>query len=232
MIHYIFTKVTSSFNYFEKRTIISYVNVYNYIELRKSQSLVRSIDKFTLDGILLVWCIRVLFNKKFKRLSPDFSSYFETVFHLCEQNKKRVYFIGASQEEMEKFVAIIQLKFPKIEIIGFSNGFFPQDESLALINNINTLAPDLVFIGLGTPKQEEFAVRLKGSDFAGTIYTCGAFIGQTSNHGFQYYPRFINTLHLRWLFRLIKEKGLAKRYFIQYPYSILLILKDYLKKNK
>lgn len=232
MIHYILAKVTSKFNYFEKRAIVSYVNVYNYIELRKSQQLVKSIDKFTLDGILLVWCIQVLFKRKFKRLSPDFSSYFETVFSLCEQNSKRVYFIGASQEEVEKFIEIIRLKFPKIEIVGFSNGFFTHDDSLALINNINTLAPELVFIGLGTPKQEQFAVRLKENDFLGTTYTCGAFISQTSNYGFQYYPEFVNTYHLRWLYRLIKEKGLAKRYFIHYPYSILLILKDYLKKNK
>lgn len=232
MIHYILTKVTTRFNYFEKRTIVSYVNVYNYLELRKSSHLLKSIDKFTLDGILLIGCFRILFKKKFKRLSPDFSSYFETVFRLCNQNKKKVYFIGASQEEMDKFVDTIQSKFPSIEIVGFSSGFLKHDESYTIIDNIKTFGTDLVFVGMGTPKQEEFAVRLKESDFQGTVYTCGAFISQTANHGFHYYPEIINTLHLRWLYRLIKEKGLVKRYFILYPYSIMLILKDYLKNNK
>lgn len=229
MIHYIFTKVSTHFNYFEKRTIVSYVNVYNYLELRKSSNLIKSIDKFTLDGILLIWCFRILFNKKFKRLSCDFSSYGTTLFRLCNQNKKKVYFIGGSQEEIDKFVAIIQSKFPNIEIVGFRSGFFKKDESSTIIDDIKTLTTDLVFVGMGTPKQEEFAVRLKENDFQGTIYTCGAFISQTSNHGFHYYPDIVNTFHLRWLYRLLKEKGLFKRYFVQYPYALLLILKDYTK---
>ena len=230
MIHHIFNKLTSNFNYFEENSIISYVNVYNYIELRKSSKRVESIDKFTLDGILLVILIRILFNKKFKRLSPDFSSYFGEVFRLCEEKNKKVYFIGASKNEIKKFVKNIMLKHPNLKTVGYSDGFFQEDAIPSLINEISTLATDLVFVGLGTPKQEDFAEKLKESKFKGTIYTCGAFISQTSNHGVDYYPKIINSLEIRWLYRLIKEEGLFKRYFIQYPFSILLILKDYLKK--
>jgi N-acetylglucosaminyldiphosphoundecaprenol N-acetyl-beta-D-mannosaminyltransferase len=233
MIHNIFAKITSDFNYVEKNTIVSYVNVYSYSQLRKSPKLVSKIDKFTLDGILLLVLLRVLFLKKFTRLSPDFSSYFGEVFRLSEKENKKLFFVGASQAELDKFVTIIQTTYPSLNIVGVSNGFFELSEASKLISEIDALACDLVFIGLGTPKQEEFAVCLKESNFNGTIYTCGAFISQTAKRGVQYYPNFVNALHLRWLYRLFREKGLFKRYFIQYPYSTLLILKDYLnKKNK
>ena len=230
MIHNIFTKLTSDFNYFKKDKIVSYVNVYNYIQLRKSPKLIDKIDIFTLDGILLLILVRVLFLKKFSRLSPDFSSYFEKVFSLCEEGNKKLFFVGASEIEIKKFSKILQTKYPKLNIVGFADGFFKQTEAQEKIDIIKKLAPDLVLVGLGTPKQEEFAVQLKESNYSGTIYTCGAFISQTAKSGAQYYPQYINYLNLRWLYRLFREKGLFERYFIQYPFSVLLILKDYLFK--
>ncbi|MBZ0297273.1 MAG: WecB/TagA/CpsF family glycosyltransferase [Anaerolineae bacterium] len=231
MIHHIFTKISSDFDFFEEKGIISYVNVYNYIQLRKSPYLVKSINYFTLDGILLVVLVRILFFKKIKRLSPDFSSYFEELFHLCEQKDKKVYFIGASQKEIQKFILVINEKHPRLNIVGSSNGFFQQEKAETIIDRINILAPDLVFVGLGTPKQEEFAVQLIGTQFNKTVYTCGAFISQTAKKGVRYYPKFINKLHLRWFYRLLMEKGLFKRYFILYPLSVFLIIKDFLNKK-
>lgn len=229
MINKIFPKLVSDLDFFEKGTVISYINVFNYLQFRKNTKLVNSIDKFTLDGVLLLIIVRILYNKKLKRLSPDFSSYFTELFDLCEKNNKKFFFIGASNNEMLLFKKLIKKKHPKLTVLGYNDGYFKESEEDELINKIIYLKPDILLIGLGTPKQEVVSIKIKKQGYKGTIYTCGAFISQTANKGIQYYPKFINKLHLRWFYRLITEKGLLKRYFFYYPYSVILILKDFIK---
>lgn len=229
MIINILPKITSRVDFFEKETIVSYVNAYNYLQLRKSPNKIQLIDKFTLDGIFLVILIRVLYFKKFKRLSPDFSSYFNELFLRAVNLKKSVFFVGATDLEIEKFVFIIKEKFPDLKLSGFNNGFFNNEDIDFLSNKILDLNPDIIFVGLGTPKQEDFSILLKMNGYKGTIFNCGAFISQTANHGVQYYPNLFNTLHLRWAYRLIKEKGLFKRYFIEYPFATIIIILDFIK---
>jgi len=231
MINQIFPKITSKFDYFEKQTIVSYVNAYNYLQLRKDSKIVQSIDRFTLDGIYLLVLIKILFFKNFKRLSPDFSSYFNDLFLLADKNKKSVFFLGATTQEVKDFVTIINKKFPNLIVSGFHNGFFDTNEMGQLSQKISDTNPDVVFIGLGSLKQEVFSVYLKDNGFKGTIYTCGAFLSQTANHGVNYYPKFINTFHLRWAYRLIQEKGLFKRYFFEYPNATIIIILDFIKSK-
>lgn len=231
MINQIFPKIISKVDYFEKETIVSYVNAYNYLKLRKNSKTVQSIDRFTLDGIYLLILIRFLFFKKFKRLSPDFSSYFKDLFLLAEKNKKSFFFLGANAKEIEDFVNIIKKRYPQLGISGFHNGFFNTKEMEPLSKTILVLNPDVVFIGLGSPKQEAFSIFLKNNGFKGTIYTCGAFISQTASHGVNYYPKLINTFHLRWVYRLIQEKGLFKRYFLDYPFATITIILDFIKRK-
>lgn len=232
MIINILPKIRSKVDFFEKETIVSYVNAYNYLQLRKSPNNIELIDKFTLDGIFLIILIRLLYFKKFKRLSPDFSSYFNKLFLCAESSKKSLFFIGATDLEIKKFILIIKEKFPNLIVTGFNNGFFNENEVDYLSNKILDLNPDIVFIGLGTPKQEGFSIYLKNKGYKGTIYNCGAFLSQTANHGVQYYPNIVNILHLRWAYRLINEKGLFKRYFIEYPFATIIIIFDFIKSKK
>ena len=84
-----------------------------------------------------------------------------------------------------------------------------------------------VICGLGTPKQDIFAQKLKlalGSQLK-QIYTCGGFLHQTQDE-LHYYPKYIDILHLRWLYRAIKEPGVAKRLLTKYPFFIFIAIKD------
>ncbi|NCP83739.1 MAG: hypothetical protein CO068_04640 [Flavobacteriaceae bacterium CG_4_9_14_0_8_um_filter_34_30] len=228
MIRKIVPKLVNEINYKEKGVIVSYLNAYNYLKLRKHNSIVSQINIFTLDGILLVFLFKILFNKKIARLSPDYSSYFKELFLQCELSSTRLFFVGGNKEEISKFIKSIKRKHPKLKISGFTDGYYENENEL--IFKINKLSPEIVFIGLGSPKQEIFATQLKNNNFTGNIYTCGAFISQTASRGMEYYPTLINKFNLRWVFRLTKEKGLIKRYFIEYPYAVFIILKDYYKK--
>ncbi len=226
MIKRLIPKISNEFDYFQKGTIISYLNLFNYSLLRKEEGIVKEVNLFTLDGIALV-CIMSLFGYSFKRKSPDFGSYFQDLFKKCENQQKSIYFVGGTQEEITCFVNIIRKEFPKLIISGYHNGYFSLGENQSICDEIRNENPFITIIGLGTPKQERFAIFLKKQGFTGPIYTCGAFISQTALAGRNYYPKYINKYNLRWLFRIFKEKKHLKRYFVQYPKALIFLIIDF-----
>lgn len=228
MIKSLLPKITSQFDYFSPNTITSYINLYNYLIIRENPKIIAGIDRFTLDGILLVRILNLIGVRK-KRASPDFSSYFSEMFSLCEKLKKKVVFVGGSKNELFDFKAQIKKNFPTLITQGTIDGYFCDNETIIIAKDILKLNPDIVILGLGTPKQENFAILLKSLGYRGSTYTCGAFISQTALKGIKYYPEIINNLHLRWLYRIFKEKKLLKRYFLLYPLSIWYLLIDYIR---
>jgi len=70
--------------------------------------------------------------------------------------------------------------------------------------------PDVVVVGMGALVQDRFAVLLRDLGCRSSIYTCGGFLHQTINR-INYYPKWINRLHLRTLYRLIKEPYVWKQ---------------------
>lgn len=226
MIKSLLPKITSQFDYFKPNTITSYINLYNYLIIRKNPKIIAGIDRFTLDGILLVRLLNLI-GIRTKRASPDFSSYFSEMFCLCEKLRKKLVFVGGSKNELFDFKTQIEKSFPTLIILGTIDGYFSDNENNIIAKDILKLNPDIIILGLGTPKQENFAILLKSLGYIGSTYTCGAFIGQTALKGIKYYPEIINNLHLRWLYRIFKDKKLLKRYFLLYPISIWYLLIDY-----
>lgn len=74
------------------------------------------------------------------------------------ENQKSVYLIGASQDVIEATVEKLRKDFPSLRIAGHRNGFFKND--LDIINQIQKLKPDMVFVAMGSPKQEYFIKKL------------------------------------------------------------------------
>ncbi|MFD2186221.1 WecB/TagA/CpsF family glycosyltransferase [Aquimarina celericrescens] len=194
--------------------------------LRKAEHTLKAIDYFTFDGFLFQYLFFFLTGKSHKRLAPDFGSYFSEMFDYMDRKKESVYFVGAKKEELQTFVGLIRSKYPNIKITGMHDGYFGSDDEPNLLSDIKKNSPDKIIVGLGTPKQEKFSVKVKKTSPDTLIFNCGAFISQTANHGEEYYPKWINQLNLRWIYRIRKEKGLFKRYFREYPKGIIYIIKD------
>ena len=110
---------------------------------------------------------------------------------------------------------IIQNSFPFLNIVGYHHGFINGQESL-IANEIIDINPDVVVVGMGALVQDRFAVLLRDLGCRSSIYTCGGFLHQTVNR-INYYPKWINRLHLRTLYRLIKEPYVWKRVILYYP---------------
>ena len=224
MINYVISKITDHINFDNSNQTVSYLNIYNYKILRNNREVLKEIDHFTLDGIMLILFIRLFFGKKIKRKAPDFSSYFKEMFAHSEINGKKIVFIGGSESDIENFVKIVKENYPEMLIAGYNSGFNVDQERL--IKKIIAQKIDIVIVGMGTPLQELFMIKMKYLGFKGSCFTCGAFISQTAIGGKNYFPNIIDKLHLRWAYRIYKEPKLIKRYLVDYPVGLKYLILD------
>jgi len=208
--------------------LITFVNPYSYLLLRKHESLVIGVDKIHIDGILLVNLFHLIGLKK-ERKSFDMTSLAPIVFNDCIRHSKSIYFIGSTDIAIENFINTIKSEYNELDIIGYRNGYFnTKNEKNNFINNLSKLEPNVVVVGMGTPHQEEFLIALKKAGWKGKGYTCGGFIHQTAL-GINYYPKLYDKYNLRWLYRMVDEPILIKRYLLLYPVSVCLFIFDVIK---
>lgn len=122
-------------------------------------------------------------------------------------------------------VNIIKKEFPELNIIGYHHGYIKGNED-HVINLILESNPDYVISGMGTPFQEKFSIKLRSAGFNGGLYTCGGYFHQL-NEGFNYYPKWVDSLQLRGWYRFFKESHVKRRVLIDYPMAIMLMIKDW-----
>lgn len=219
---------SSTFNpdvLFDKKGLTTFVNPYSYYLLRKNESIIDNLDNVFIDGISLVYFFR-LFNLKAKRYSFDMTSIVPVLVDYCIRNEKSVYFIGSLEKEINSSILLLKRNYPDLNVIGYRHGYFKTTDSYnSVLDEIVKLNPDIVVCGMGTPKQEGFLIDLNSAGFKGVSFTCGGFLHQSAPNLY-YYPKFIDRLNLRWLYRIIDEPKLLKRYLFLYPLAFVFIFKD------
>jgi exopolysaccharide biosynthesis WecB/TagA/CpsF family protein len=205
----------------------TFINPYSYFVLRNHQGLIDSIDRVLVDGQLLVSVFRFLGVATLKRKSFDMTSLALDIFSLAVKNTDTVYLVGTTPSAIKVAVENITDRFSGLIVSGYHHGYL-DDEIIAseVIADIVSKSPDIVVVGMGAPRQEQFLLSLRAAGWAGTGYTCGGFFHQTAS-SIDYYPRWADKLNLRWLYRIYDEPKLAKRYFMQYPLALCLIVYDF-----
>ncbi len=196
-----------------KRKIYTCVNPYSYLIARKNLDLYEKLDGIFVDGITMCLWIRFLHGARIPRLSFDMTGMAKDLVERVSKTGETVYFIGTSQNQLEKTVEVISSSYPRMIIAGKRNGYFNgvEDRQLA-IQQIVDLNPDFTIVGLGSPLQEQFVVDLKAAGYKGIAFTCGGFLHQTAQ-GINYYPSWVDKYNLRAFYRLFHEKGLWGRLF-------------------
>ncbi|USD38674.1 WecB/TagA/CpsF family glycosyltransferase [Ferrimonas sp. SCSIO 43195] len=208
------------------RKVISFINPVNYISLRKNNETMSKVDYYFCDGMLASSWFSFLTGKKLNRFSFDFTSLAGPFFEQCAASGKKIYIVGARTEEIENFTNLIESIYPKVNIVGYRDGYIQSESYSSVCSDISRLSPDVVLVGMGCPRQEQFAlVASKCISSATTFVTCGGFIHQTQ-HSQNYYPDIINRLHLRMPYRFIKEKHTRNR-LPAYPKFIFSTIYDF-----
>ena len=209
----------------KKGKLITFLNPF-YIEKQKKQlDLYSKFDYICSDGMLPIALNRFWNKRKSIRISFDMTSLAKCVFEYLSVSQQGTFFIGASQENINKFVELIKKSY-SMNISGWHHGYIKGKFDI-MAKKIKQSGAEIVIIGMGAPLQDEFAVYLEESGFEGTVYTCGGFFHQTTER-INYYPEWINRWNLRTFYRLIHERYVWGRIIKYYPrfvinYSLFLV---------
>lgn len=203
--------------------LVTFVNpsawdiVYKNIDYEKA---LKNFDLVLPDGIGVVYAMRSLGLDKTQRFSFDYTSLADIVFTAALADKKRVYLLGSTDENIIKAYEKLRSIYGGDVIVGYKSGYFSDLASVHA--DLEELRADIVICGMGVPKQEECLCKLVSLGWKGAGFTCGGFFDQIIQ-GVNYYPGYIDRLNLRFLYRIYKEPvRLFGRYFFGYQRFVKL----------
>jgi len=200
------------------RQYVCVTGVHGVMESRRDPAL-RAIHNaaglVTADGMPLVWLSRRRGHPEAERVyGPDL------MLALCERAAARGYrnyLMGGAPGTPERLAEKLRARFPGLVITGtFSPPFRPAtpEEDAALVARINAARPDIVWVGLSTPKQERWMAEHRAALTASALIGVGAAFDFLSGLKRQA-PVWMRRRGLEWLFRLATEpRRLARRYCV------------------
>lgn len=179
------------------------------------------------DGVGIVLASKIVKNPVKEKIAGV--EFVESLFEKLEKENKSVYLLGAKKSTLEKFVQIINKKYPKLNIVGKRDGYFNIDDCEELIKSINTLQPHAIFVAMGSPRQESFIIkymdRLNVNIFMGVGGSFDVISGEVNRA-----PKWMINLGLEWLYRVIKEPFRIKR-LSSIPKFLVKVIKEKREPN-
>lgn len=132
------------------------------------------------------------------------------IISMTYQQGKTFYLVGGKQEVIEQTIAKLKVDFPGIQIANYRNGYIKtEEEKQALIEDIAIKKPDVVFVAMGSPKQELLMEEISQRHPAIYQGLGGSFDVYTGN--VKRAPKWWVDHNLEWAYRLVKEPSRIKR---------------------
>ena len=211
----------------DRRMLVGVVNAAKVVHLRSDTMLRDSLlecDLLLADGMSVVWASRILRRPLPERVAGI--DLFEALLDLAHRENRSVYLLGAKAEVLERMVAVIHGRWPGLVVAGCRDGYFTDEEAAAVAADIRSTRPDMLFLGITSPKKEIF------------LATHGASLGVPVLHGVggsfdvlsgvtRRAPERWRRLGMEWAFRLVQEpRRLWRRYLVTNSAFIALVARD------
>lgn len=151
---------------------------------------------------------------------------FHDAARLAQEQGMSFYFFGATEEVNARAVERAREIHPGLKFVGRRNGYFRPEEEGEIVDEINAAAPDVLWVGLGVPRQQHFVLKnLDRLTSVGVAKSCGGLFdflaGRTRRA-----PRWMQRAGLEWVFRAWEEPGrLAARYLTTNPHAAYWLLR-------
>lgn len=193
-------------------------NIYN--SNKEYKYLLDNTIKVFTDGIGIHTASKFLGYREAKKFNA--TDLYRKMFQHFSNEKAKLFLIGGDFKDEFVFKTAKQ---KNIDICGYQNGFYDNEEINKIIEKIDNASADIIVIGMGVPVQEQLAVIISNKIQNKVILCVGGFL--------EFYfgtkkraPELLKRFGLEWLYRLwLEPKRLWKRYLIGIPLFIFRILK-------
>lgn len=206
--------------------VFAFCNMHTFNLARRLPALAGALSRATVfnDGIGVDLASRLIHGKAFPAnlngtdLTPAVLAGLQSPIRVC--------LVGSRPEVVTRAAAVLEARYPCIQVVNVHDGFFDATEGERLIDTLARIDPDLVLVGMGNPRQELWAINA-ATRVAATFLCVGAFLDFTSG-SIQRAPGMVRRLRGEWLYRLAQEpRRLGGRYLIGGPRFMVDILRTW-----
>jgi len=197
------------------------------------RDVVNSADLVIPDGRPISWAQKALGFRSARQVRGQ-----DIMNEICSvsgaKNLKIGFYGGSSDELLEQVVNSLQKDYPDIKIVyHYSPPFRPltSEEDEQVVREINDAGVNVLFVGIGCPKQERWMAEHKGKVHCVMLGVGAAFdfIAGSKKHA----PRWVQYIGMEWLFRLLSEpRRLWKRYLKHNPRFVYYFVQQWLFGRK
>ncbi|GBF22944.1 N-acetylglucosaminyldiphosphoundecaprenol N-acetyl-beta-D-mannosaminyltransferase [Candidatus Gastranaerophilus sp. (ex Termes propinquus)] len=208
------------------------VNVAKLVSAQKDEKLkgiINSCKLINVDGA------GVILGAEFLGIKiPERVAGIDLMEKLIERSAERgykPYFLGAEEEIVKKTVEHYLTKYPNLNVAGYRNGYFKENEEEGLTKAIKESGADILFVAMGSPKKEVFLNKYSAlMEVPFTMGVGGSFdvvAGKVKRA-----PVWVQKLNSEWLFRLLQEPGrMFRRYAVTNTAFAFMLLREFLKQK-
>lgn len=189
------------------------------------RTIVNSCPLINADGQSIVWAGRFLGIHVPERVAGI--DLFSELVEKAAKEGLRLYYFGGEEEVVQKVIQLHQEAYPQLKIVGFRNGYFKEDESSKIAQDICDSQADILFVAFSSPKKEfwihKYKEQMNIPFMMGVGGSFDVIAGKT-----QRAPKWMQKLGFEWFFRLLQE---PRRMFSRYLKGNTLFLVKVLKEK-
>lgn len=216
------------------------LNPHSYVVAQRDESFFSALkraDWIIPDGIGIVLAGRILGRPLTERITGF--DVFDGVMRKLNERSGSVFFLGSTRDNLMLISQKLHEDYPNVKLVGtysppFKNDFSEED-NIKMINEIVSVRPDVLWVGMTAPKQEKWIADMRSELPVRFVGAIGAVFDFYSGNVARSHP-FFREVGLEWLPRLLKEpKRLWRRMGISAPLfilDVLLCLPSYRKKHR
>ena len=208
------------------------INVDKIVKMESNQALraaVLDCDLITVDGQPVIWASRILQSPIGERVTGI--DLFDVLIARCAERGFRPYLLGARQDVVAKTVDVLKVKYPKLQLAGWRNGYWSASEEHVVVQDIKNVRPDVLCMAVGSPKQELFLGKWKKEMQVPFVMGVGGSFDVTAGV-LKRAPKWMQDSGLEWLFRLAQEpRRLWRRYLKEDMAFFRLVWREWRKRR-
>ena len=172
----------------------------------------KNADLLLPDGIGMVLAAKVLHGAKLARVPG--CGFMQEACGLAVAKGYKVFIYGVKEEVSKGAVQILEERLPGLQIVGRCNGYWPEEKMTELVDRINTSKAEILFLALGSPKQEKwFATHREKLQHVRVCQGIGGTLDVITGN-VKRAPEVFCKLGLEWFYRLISEPKRWKRQLV------------------
>jgi N-acetylglucosaminyldiphosphoundecaprenol N-acetyl-beta-D-mannosaminyltransferase len=209
------------------------VNAAKLVAMREDRAMseiTRGCRLVTADGQAVVWASRMLGDPLPERVAGI--DLMHELFALGERQGYSVYVLGAREQVLERAMAELRRRHPRLRVAGYRDGYFADADAAAVAGQIREAAPDMLFVAMSSPHKEyflgEYGLGLGVPFVMGVGGSIDVMAGVTRRA-----PAWLQRAGLEWLYRLAQEpRRLIARYATTNTRFVALVARDWLRARR